>query len=110
MLWANSFREVKLPNGDVIHGTGDAVVFSDMLLNIAEDAPRAALMSLGGTLFVIMFAFRWRAAGWGALLTLLLGISWLVGTLYLATSSSTSSTSSPSRWRSALAPTTRSTS
>jgi uncharacterized protein len=84
MLWANSFREVKLPNGDVIRGTGDAVVFSDMLLNIAEDAPRAALMSLGGTLLVIMFAFRWRAAGWGALLTLLLGISWLVGTLFLA--------------------------
>jgi len=83
MLWANSFREVTLPNGDVIHGTGDAVVFSDMLLNIAEDAPRAALMSLGGTLLVIMFAFRWRAAGWGALLTLLLGISWLVGTLYV---------------------------
>ena len=53
-----------------------------MLLNIAEDAPRAALMSLGGTLLVIMFAFRWRLAGWGALLTLLLGISWLVGTLY----------------------------
>jgi predicted RND superfamily exporter protein len=54
------------------------------LLNIAEDAPRAAAMSLGGTLLVIMFAFRWRAAGLGALATLLLGISWLIGTLYLA--------------------------
>jgi uncharacterized protein len=83
MLWANSFREVKLPNGDIIHGSGNPVVFSDMLLNIAEDAPRAALLSLGGTLLVIMFAFRWRAAGWGALLTLLLGISWLVATLYV---------------------------
>jgi predicted RND superfamily exporter protein len=84
MLWANSFRTVTLPNGDVIHGTGDAVVFSDMLLNIAEDAPRVALTSLVGTLLVIMFAFRWRRAGWGALATLLLGISWLVGTLYFA--------------------------
>lgn len=83
MLWANSFREVKLANGDVIHGSGNPVVFSDMLLNIAEDAPRAALMSLGGTLLVIMFAFRWRAAGFGALLTLLLGICWLVATLYV---------------------------
>ncbi len=84
MLWANSFRTVTLPNGDVIRGTGDAVVFSDMLLNIAEDAPRVALTSLVGTLLVIMFAFRWRRAGWGALATLLLGISWLVGTLYFA--------------------------
>lgn len=82
MLWANSFRTVTLPNGDVIHGTGDAVVFSDMLLNIAEDAPRVAFTSLVGTLLVIMFAFRWRAAGWGALATLLLGISWLIGALY----------------------------
>ncbi len=83
MQWANSFRTVKLANGEVIHGTGDAVVFSDMLLNIGEDAPRVALTSLLGTLFVIMFAFRWRAAGWGAVLTLLLGVSWLVGSLYL---------------------------
>lgn len=83
MLWANSFRTVILPNGDVIHGTGDAVVFSDMLLNIGEDAPRVAFTSLVGTLLVIMFAFRWRRAGWGALLTLLLGIAWMVGTLYV---------------------------
>lgn len=82
ILWANSFRTVTLPNGDVIHGTGDAVVFSDMLLNIGEDAPRVAVTSLLGTLLVIMFAFRWRRAGWGALLTLLLGISWMVGALY----------------------------
>jgi predicted RND superfamily exporter protein len=84
MLWANSFRTVTLPNGDVIHGTGDAVVFTDMLLNVGEDAPRVAATSLLGTLLVIMFAFRWRRAGWGALGTLLLGISWMVGALYVA--------------------------
>ncbi len=84
MLWANSFRTVTLPNGDVIHGTGNPVVFSDMLINIGEDAPRVALTSLLGTLLVIMFAFRWRVAGVGAVLTLLLGVSWLVGSLYFS--------------------------
>jgi predicted RND superfamily exporter protein len=82
MQWANSFRTVTLPDGEVIHGTGDAVVFSDMLLNIGEDAPRVAITSLVGTMLVILFAFRWRAAGWGALATLLLGVSWLVGALF----------------------------
>src|SRR5690606_20589046 len=56
MLWANSFRTVTLPGGEIIHGTGDAVVFTDMLLNISEDAPRVAFTSLGGTLLVILFA------------------------------------------------------
>jgi len=82
MQWANSFRTVPLPTGEVIHGTGDAVVYSDMLLNIAEDAPRVAATSLLGTLIVILIAFRGRASGWGALATLLLGICWMVGVLY----------------------------
>jgi predicted RND superfamily exporter protein len=83
MLWANAFRTIRLPNGEVIRGTGDAVVFSDMLLSISEDAPRVAFASLGGTLLVILLAFRGRRSGWVALGTLLCGISWLVGSLYL---------------------------
>jgi len=80
--WANSFRTIALPNGEVIHGTGDAVVFTDMLDNISEDAPRVAAASLGGTLFVILAAFRFKRSGWVALFTLLLGVLWLVGTLF----------------------------
>lgn len=83
MHWADSFREVKLPNGDVIRGTGDPVIFSDMLLNIGEDAPKAVALSLLGTLIVVLIAFRGRAAGWLALGTLLMGLSWLVAFLAL---------------------------
>jgi hypothetical protein len=83
MRWADSFREVKLPNGEVIRGTGDPVIFSDMLLNIGEDAPRAVGLSLFGTLMVILLAFRGRAIGWLALFALLLGIAWLVAFLAL---------------------------
>ncbi|MCL2824087.1 MAG: MMPL family transporter [Polyangiaceae bacterium] len=84
MEWANSFREVELPDGAIIHGTGQAVVFSDMLINIAEDSPKVAAFSLGGTLLVILFAFRFRKAGWSAMATLLLGVSWMIGFLFFA--------------------------
>jgi len=83
MSWADSFREVKLPNGEVIRGTGDPVIFSDMLINIGEDAPKAILLSLIGTLLVIVIAFRGKASGWLTLATLLIGVLWLVGFLDL---------------------------
>jgi len=81
MLWADSYREVTLPNGDVIHGSGDSVIFADMLIAIGEDAPLAVLLSLVGTIIVILVAFRGRAAGWIALLTLVCGVAYQIGVL-----------------------------
>ncbi len=81
--WADSFRVVKLPNGDVIRGTGDPVIFADMLISVGEDAPKAVALSLLGTLIVILVAFRGRGSGWLALGTLLLGVAWLVAFLAL---------------------------
>jgi uncharacterized protein len=83
MAWADSFRHVELPNGEVILGTGDPVIFSDMLINIREDAPKAILLSLLGTIAVILLAFRGRAPGWLALGTLLVGVAMLVAFLEL---------------------------
>jgi hypothetical protein len=83
MQWADSFRKVTLPNGDVIRGTGDPVIFSDMLISIGQDAPKAIFLSLLGTILVVLVAFRGRASGWLALGTLLIGLSWLVAFLAL---------------------------
>jgi predicted RND superfamily exporter protein len=83
MRWADSFREVRLPNGEVIRGTGDPVIFSDMLISVGEDAPRAIALSFAGTLVVLLVAFRRRASSWLALVTLMLGLSWLLGFLAL---------------------------
>src|SRR4029077_810523 len=58
MLWANSFRHVKLPSGEVIHGSGRAVIFADMIYTIGEDAPRAIFVSVLGTILIIVLAFR----------------------------------------------------
>ncbi len=83
MRWADAFREVKLPNGDVIRGTGDPVIFSDMLIAIGEEAPKAVFTSFMGTLLVIVLAFRGRRAAWITLGTLTLGLSYLIAFLEL---------------------------
>ncbi len=82
MLWADSYREVTLPNGELIRGSGDSVIFADMLRAIEEDAPIAALLSLVGTVGAILIAFRGRRAGWAALFSLILGLAYQIG--YLA--------------------------
>src|SRR6478736_3727782 len=82
-LWADSMREIQLPTGEVIRGTGDPVIFADMLTTIARDAPRVAFLSVLGTAAVVLFAFRGRSGGWVALATLFLGLTWLIGALYL---------------------------
>jgi predicted RND superfamily exporter protein len=83
LAWADSFRRTELPNGEVILGTGDPVIFADMLINISEDAPKAILFSLLGTVLVILLAFRGKRPGFLALGALLIGVSWLVGYLAL---------------------------
>ncbi len=82
-LWADSMREIQLPSGEVVRGTGDPVIFADMLETIARDAPRVAFLSVLGTAAVVLFAFRGRVGGWVALATLFLGLTWLIGGLYL---------------------------
>jgi predicted RND superfamily exporter protein len=83
MLWADSFREVHLPNGEVIRGSGDPVIFSDMLIAIGEEAPKAIALSFLGTVVVVLVAFRGRRASWLTLGTLVLGLTWLVSFLAL---------------------------
>jgi uncharacterized protein len=83
-IFAASFREVELPNGDVIRGSGDPVIFSDMFQSVREDAPKAVAVSLLGTFVVLLIAFRAGAAAWLSLAALGLGIAWLVAILSLA--------------------------
>jgi len=76
--WADAFRETRLPNGDVIYGSGDPVIFADVLQSIRDDAPKAILLSFVGTLAVIFLAFRGKRSGLLALSVLVVGLSWLV--------------------------------
>ena len=80
--WADAFRETRLPNGDVIYGSGDPVIFADVLQSIREEAPKAILLSFLGTLTVIFVAFRGNRNGLIALSVLIVGLSWLVAFLW----------------------------
>jgi uncharacterized membrane protein YdfJ with MMPL/SSD domain len=83
MRWADSFRYVKLPNGEVIKGSGRPVIFADMIRTIGEDAPKAITVSALGTIFVLLLAFRGGPLSLGVFLPWLVGITALVAFLYL---------------------------
>ncbi len=82
-LWADSFRTIELPNGEVIHGSGRAVIFADVIKAVVEDAPKAIIASFAGTWLIVLLAFRGRRAGWTVMLTLLLGVTAMVAFLAL---------------------------
>jgi predicted RND superfamily exporter protein len=78
MEWADSFREVTLPNGEVVLGSGDPVIVADLLRAVREGAPRTLAAAVLMTLFVISVAFGGRRSGWLACASLVLGMLWLL--------------------------------
>jgi predicted RND superfamily exporter protein len=72
-----------LPTGEVIHGSGRAVIFADMLESVMEESPKAIRLSFLGTALVVVLAFsRGRHGVRAALLvlgSLVLGIAWMGG-------------------------------
>jgi uncharacterized protein len=83
MRWADSFRTTKLPNGEVIEGSGRAVIFADMIITVREDMPKAIAVSSLGTIIVIIFAFRGSPMALGVFAPWLMGISSMLAFLYL---------------------------
>ena len=75
ITWADSFRRTELPDGSVVRGSGRSVIFADMILSVVEDAPKAIVASLVGTLTIIVLAFRKRRGAIAVSLTLLLGVA-----------------------------------
>jgi predicted RND superfamily exporter protein len=80
MRWADSFRETRLPSGEVIRGSGTAVIYADMLSSVMEDIPKAVGLSFGLTVLAVVLAFR-RRYSIGVVISLLTGVSWIA--LYL---------------------------
>jgi predicted RND superfamily exporter protein len=81
--WADTFRTTTLPDGSVIKGSGAAVIFADVLLAVVEDAPKAILFSIIGTLLIIIIAFRGRASALIVIGTLVMGLLWMMAALSL---------------------------
>lgn len=81
--WADSFRETKLKDGSVIRGSGNAVIFADVIQAVVEDAPKAILASIAGTVLIVLAAFRGRRAAFIVIATLGLGLLWMMAALAL---------------------------
>jgi uncharacterized protein len=81
--WAASFRSTTLPDGSIVKGSGNPVIFADLILSIIEDAPKAILVSLIGTLLVIFLTFRKRALVLAAVGSLALGLFGMVAVMAL---------------------------
>ncbi len=81
LRWADSFRRTELPDGSVILGSGRAVIYADMWNAILADVPLAVSVSFAATLCVVAFAFRRRRPTLAVMLSLLVGVFWMVGCL-----------------------------
>ncbi|MCA9580696.1 MAG: MMPL family transporter [Myxococcales bacterium] len=79
--WARDLRTLRLPDGSRPPLAGRAPVFADMIAIIWEDGPKAIAASFAATLLLVVFAFRTGYQRWLTMLTLLLGILWMTGTM-----------------------------
>ena len=70
---------LKLPSGKVLETSGSAVVFGAMIRSVLHDGPLATLASLLAVLMIILLIIRPVQVGLMAILTLLLGVVWMVG-------------------------------
>ncbi|EYF08405.1 efflux RND transporter permease subunit [Chondromyces apiculatus] len=84
MRWADSFRYTELPTGEVIKGSGRAVIYADMIQAVIEDVPKATAVASAGAILIIIIAFRghYRQA-FGVFLPWFLGVSLLFAFLQL---------------------------
>ena len=83
LRWADSFRLTRLPNGDVIRGSGRAVIFADILDAVLNDIPKAAAVSLSLTVLTVFLAFGRGRAALEVVGSLAVGLLWLMLLLFL---------------------------
>jgi uncharacterized protein len=77
----DAFRSTRLPDGRVVHGSGSAVIFADLLSASLVEMPRAVLVSLGLTALTVLLLFRRPRAVALVLGSLALALVWMVGAL-----------------------------
>ena len=86
LKWANAYRVVELPSGEVIHGSGRAVIFADMLSSVMEESPKAILFAGIMTALVVILTFMRNKNGWRAIGLVLgalgMGLAWMGGILW----------------------------
>ncbi|MGD0674169.1 MAG: MMPL family transporter [Polyangiaceae bacterium] len=77
LRWADSFRETRLPGGEMVRGSGRAVIFADMLRSVVRDIPRCIGLSFGMTVLAVLLTFRRGTSAVAVLSALVVGITWV---------------------------------
>jgi hypothetical protein len=83
LRYSDSFRETRLASGKVVHGSGRAVIFTDILRAVMHDIRWTVALSFALTVLTVLVAFRGR--GWHAVtvvFALLVGVAGQVVFLY----------------------------
>jgi predicted RND superfamily exporter protein len=84
LRWADAFRRTELASGRVVHGSGRAVIFADLLRASLIDMPRSIVLSLLLTGATVVLLFRRRRPVAIVLGSLALALVWMVGALAAA--------------------------
>ncbi|MET0592295.1 MAG: MMPL family transporter [Polyangiaceae bacterium] len=87
LRWADAYRQTVLPSGEVVWGSGRAVIFADMLTSVIAESPRAIALSALMTVIVVAIAFFRGVRGARAtalvLGALAVGMVWMGATMFL---------------------------
>lgn len=81
--FADIIRRNVLPNGEVVTGSGDSVIFADLLRAVIHDGPRATVYSFVAVCLVVALIFRTRRAFAFIIGTLVIGVLWMGGAMAL---------------------------
>jgi predicted RND superfamily exporter protein len=81
LRWADAFRSTELPNGHVIHGSGRAVIFADLLRASLVDMPRSIVLSFVLTALTVVLLFRRARPAAAVIGSLVLALLWMLGAL-----------------------------
>lgn len=87
LRWADAYRETRLPSGEVVHGSGRAVIFADMLSGVVHESPRAVAFAALVSAAVVIGSFLRLRHGWQCALLVLsslaIGMAWMGALLHL---------------------------
>jgi len=81
--FAAAYRQIQLPSGETVVGSGRAVVYADLVTAVIEDMPRAIGFSLLAVILVVLIGFRSAADSSSVLSALLVGLALLGGMMAL---------------------------
>ena len=81
--FADMIRKNDLPNGTTVYGSGDSVIFADLLRAVIKDGPRATVYSFLAVCLVVILIFRNRQAIYFIIGTLMVGTLWMFGAIAL---------------------------